>query len=192
MLDSLLDHITTEMTEETTLVVDEQRYQKQVNELNDLKDSDHWLSLFVRSHSLSSNRGIESEFLLPIDDKIAVRVELWKKIGKVSVENAANSDEIAMLYFYLPGLVIHDSHVGTSFIRAKNSVTVALMEKGDGMSVSLTIIGKTTKPRSFPRHCYGSKDMRLFSLAERNARSTQTIWTSIVQTFDDDAPVRRR
>lgn len=171
----LVDHINTKMTDKTTLVVDKQHYHKQVNDLNDFKASGHWLSLIMRCHNLSSTGGMGPKVFLSIGDVAAARVALRRKICKVPVEKIANSDEVAVLYRCLPGRAIDKSHVGNSFIRIRDRLTVVLTVKAEGTKALPTIIGKSNRPRSFQRHLDDPKDMDLFWFAQKNAWNTKTI-----------------
>ena len=50
----------------------------------------------------------------------------------------------------------------------------------------------SARPRSFPRHFNGPEELRVYWLSQKNAWNTQTLWSSIVETFDTEARLRKR
>lgn len=83
----------------------------------------------------------------------------------ITMERIADSDEVPMLYCCLLGRAIHESHVGTSFIRVKDRFKVVSPVKADRTKAPVTTTGKTNRPPSFPRRFDGLRDVALFWFA---------------------------
>lgn len=73
-------------------------------------------------------------------------------------------DEVSVLYRYLPVKYVHESDVSSSFVRVKDRHTVMITVFDNGLKAPLTIIGKSKRPRNFPRHMYKNLETAGFSI----------------------------
>ena len=89
-------------------------------------------------------------------------------------EDLTNSDEVVFLYLYFPSRAVNESAGIYSFVRLKDRMTVVLTAFANGSKAPLTVIGKSKRPRTFPRHFNRARNQGPFYVQE-NAWNTQAL-----------------
>lgn len=86
-----------------------------------------------------------------------------------------------MLYRSLPGRTVRDSNILSKYEQIKDSSTAYITVFSDQSMAPLTIIVKFKRPRIFPWHFCGMRDLGFFYFAETNSGNTTT---SFIRTFN--------
>ena len=106
---------------------------------------------------------------------------MQKGLALFSITDLCNTDEVAVLFRCLPSHAVHDAGNVASFTRVKDRLTAVLTIFADGSKAPLTIIGKSKKLRSFPRHFDLMRDLGIFYISQENASNTKVGWERIVK-----------
>lgn len=113
--------------------------------------------------------------------------EIEEENMRCDIGSITNTDEVALLYRSFPSLAIRDRTDPSTYKRVKDRLTAVLTVFADGRKAPLTIIGKTKRTRSFPRHLDPAKVLGIFYLSQRNEWNTQALWTTIARGLDNSA-----
>lgn len=160
--------------------------------LQSFKASPGWANNFINRHELRKGRGIgKGGYFLP-EDIDAARFQMQNKVCAAPLECISNSDEISLLYRSFTSPTPQDSNSHASLLDVKDRLTAVLTVYADGTKGSLTIIGKHTRPPSFPAHFDPVRDKNVFYQTHHNAWNTKKIWTGIVNNFDNTARLQGR
>lgn len=163
-----------------------------VNSLKEFKASSDSVSKFMKRNNLTSKRAVGDECFISPETLEVHRIMLKKKLALFPIYELANTDEVAVLYRCLPSRAVHENTGTSSFVRVKDRITVVLTVFANGDKAPLKVIGKSKRPRSFPRHLNPARNLGLFYYAQENAWNTQDIWGHIVTGFDKMADLQGR
>ena len=124
-----------------------------------------WYQRFMVRNSFSSRKGAGNAKHFEKDFVERSRHEMKKDVAHYPLSCIMNTDEVAVLYRALPSRCI--SQNGTAYERIKDRLTAVLTVFADGSKAPLTIIGKSKRPRSFPRHFNGPRDLNVYYMAQK-------------------------
>ena len=95
-----------------------------------------------------------------------------------------NTDEVGVLYRSFPSRALRPGNATHSHKRVKDRLTAVLTIFADGTKAPLTIIGKSRRPKSFPRRFNVLRELNVFQMTQKNAWNTKQIWERTVNGFD--------
>ncbi|PXF47321.1 Tigger transposable element-derived protein 4 [Gracilariopsis chorda] len=153
-------------------------------ELQKFKASHGWAWNFMKRNNLTSKRPMGDAVFISPQTLADHWITMKNKLALWPIEHLCNTDEVALLYRCLPSRTVHENNGTSSFVRVKDRMTAVLTVYADGKKAPLTVIGKSMRPRSFPRHVNPARDLGLFYYAQANAWNTQPLWTTIAEGFD--------
>ena len=158
--------------------------EKAITRMESFKASVGWTQSFKARKAIDSRRGIGDGGFFVSSEIESARVEARKQICSTSIHDLANTDEVACLYRSFPSRTIRSVSFAHSYKRVKDRLTAVLTIFADRTKAPLIIIGKTRRPRSFPRRFNPLRDLNVFQMTQKNAWNTKEIWTRTVEGFD--------
>lgn len=162
-----------------------QKMKRIKDKLATFKASSGWAHNFVNRYDLKSLWRIEDDSFLLLDELDAARLELMKKLCKTPLEDISSTAEVALLYRSFPPRGLHKNDAQLSSRCMKDRLTAVLTIHADGTKGPLTIIGRSAKPRSFPKSFDPIKDLNVFYKSQNDAWNTKQIWSSLVNGFNN-------
>ena len=120
--------------------------------LQQFKAISDWTENFMERNNFTSKCSVGEEFFVSSESLEAHRSMLKKKLALWPIEDPANADEVAVLYLFLPSRAVHENTGTSSFVRMKDRLTVVLTVFANDARAPPRVIGKSKRPRGFPRY----------------------------------------
>lgn len=156
------------------------------------KCSPAWIQNFMRRNGFHSVKGGGDEGFVVKNTLFTERLTLQRALCKFHISCISNTDEVALLYRALPRRSIRDCYNHSSYHLIKDRLTAVLTVYADGRKAPLTVIGKSARPCSFPRHFDAARDMGIFYNSQQNAWNTQHIWAQIFRGLNKRSLLQNR
>lgn len=158
-----------------------------ISSLQSFKGSKNWFYNYISRNRFATSKPLGHNETHGTDNLHNVRKVLTSVLCQTSPAEIAITDEVAVLYRSLPTKSGVTNNRPASNLRVKDRLTAVLTVYANGDKGPLVVIGKSSRPESFPKNFIPERDLGVFYYGQNSSWNTQLLWSEQMKEINRGA-----